>query len=395
MEVDFISCLHIADSRYYAELQQKALSYDRMLFELITSHDYTTVEDGLVRVPTKLYPTDEQLMLSRSFGLFPQLMCLDYARDDRWVLADLPKEEVQRQLEGKDQGTGWLQRLKEVWDGAVIGYSRGGKFLPKFFLEKPRGTAAASGAQEHTSPAVLAIRALLWLTPCPELSILLLDWGRSYPPAGGLSPVLPHIIGSFLSGDFFTAKKLAYAQQLVSAQGGDGGVFGITSSSKVLVQSRNSQVLDSLERAQADGCKRVGVLYGGLHMRDMQQQLSERFAVRPRGSSWMEAWSMPINGGTGQGSRAAAAGSMNNWALAVAFTATFVALGAWDWSTAVVELGGLVQQLTLLVEHEHGHAADFFDSGPASEQALVSVLYLVRHPSLLFIPAHFEIPNLT
>lgn len=52
-----------------------------------------------------------------------------------------------------------------------MGRQAGDRLLPKFF--PPLGSSL-------NKPA-LVLRALLWLAPCPEAEIMLLDWARTYP----------------------------------------------------------------------------------------------------------------------------------------------------------------------------------------------------------------------
>jgi len=85
-----------------------------------------------------------------------------------------------------------LQALKiETWPyitciqvkrALILGRQAGDEILPKFF--PPLGSSL-------NKPA-LVLRALLWLAPCPEAEIMLLDWARTYPRSGliGVEPCL-------------------------------------------------------------------------------------------------------------------------------------------------------------------------------------------------------------
>lgn len=50
---------------------------------------------------------------------------------------------------------------------------------------------------------------------CP-LPVVYCTWCADFDRAGGLSALASSIADSVLSGDFFTAKKLGFAQQIVS-----------------------------------------------------------------------------------------------------------------------------------------------------------------------------------
>lgn len=59
----------------------------------------------------------------------------------------------------------------QVKRALILGRQAGDEILPKFF--PPLGSSL-------NKPA-LVLRALLWLAPCPEAEIMLLDWARTYP----------------------------------------------------------------------------------------------------------------------------------------------------------------------------------------------------------------------
>lgn len=62
-------------------------------------------------------------------------------------------------------------QIEKVTRALVVGRQAGDKILPKFF--PPLGSSL-------NKPA-LVLRGLLWLAPCPEAEIMLLDWARTYP----------------------------------------------------------------------------------------------------------------------------------------------------------------------------------------------------------------------
>ena len=91
---------------------------------------------------------------------------------------------------------------------------------------------------------ITALRYLSWLGPSPEFSCLLLDWSRWNQPtkAGGLPAVLLPIIEHITKGNLFAAKKLAFAQQLISGVP-DSGAWGgeALSDTEVRVKARNNE----------------------------------------------------------------------------------------------------------------------------------------------------------
>ncbi|CAM9212419.1 unnamed protein product [Ectocarpus fasciculatus] len=283
---------------------------------------------------------------------------------------------------------GWQGFIDEVTRALVVGRQAGDKILPKFF--PPLGSSL-------NRPA-LVLRALLWLAPCPEAEIMCYDWARSYPRAGGLSVLASSIAESVLSGDFFTAKKLGFAQQIVSGQAG-GGNWG--QSDAIVVKARNQVVVEETERALAEGCRKIMVLYGGLHMQDLTSQLCKRLDATRDIAGWRTAWVVPTkarqkaNAATSpvpprMTSADAAAGrleqgqgqvgmlgdetnadGMARWGPLGVAALAYVAVGAWDWTDTVEAL-----------------ARELETGGPPLEAfgsaLLVFTLYVARHAYLYY-----------
>ncbi|CAM9752532.1 unnamed protein product [Phaeothamnion confervicola] len=316
-------------------------------------------------MPVFEHINNRKVSLARSYGLCAQLECLDYARHPHWLLADLSREQARNpaaalntgdcSYDGGSVGHGggnrpdrrgsaaspasaaarapvaakdcatalrmapqpppplqppqWLEQMREVAHTLAVGHRRGvgGRVLPQFFL------------QDGLNGAALLLRVALWLCPCPEADLLLLDWARAYPRAGGVTSVLPAMVASALRGDFRTARKLGFAQQLVSSQsvataagdgagdggggvsrGGGGDTRAMAASTtltptEAAMQMRNAVAVAEVARAATDGCRRVGILYGGLHMRDLQRRLlrgvpGQLPALEPAGVRWETAW---------------------------------------------------------------------------------------------------------
>ncbi|CAN0225327.1 unnamed protein product [Ectocarpus sp. 12 AP-2014] len=420
VEIVLVSMVHLADQAYYTEIMRDASRYDRVLFELIAGPGVSELDaDGNRAVTEYVYPTREQDVLARNYGLSAQLNCLNYCHlckertDDgkssssssssrssrrngnsgpRWVLADLTRDKIrslQQQAGEKEIGQGgWQGFIDEVTRALVVGRQAGDKILPKFF--PPLGSSL-------NRPA-LVLRALLWLAPCPEAEIMCYDWARSYPRAGGLSVLASAIAESVLSGDFFTAKKLGFAQQIVSGQAG-GGNWG--QSDEIVVKARNQVVVEETERALAEGCRKIMVLYGGLHMQDLTSQLCKQLDATQDIAGWRTAWVVPTrarqktNAATSpvpprMASADAAAGRLEQgqgqvamlgdetnadgvarWGPLGVAALAYVAVGAWDWTDTVEAL-----------------ARELETGGPPLEAfgsaLLVFTLYVARHAYLYY-----------
>jgi hypothetical protein len=91
--------MHTADAAYYHGIQRASSQYDRFFYELIAPERAVSVDanDGRRCLTVDLRPTNEQIALAKSYGVAPQMMCLDIKRRDNWSLADLSKEQLQVQ----------------------------------------------------------------------------------------------------------------------------------------------------------------------------------------------------------------------------------------------------------------------------------------------------------
>jgi hypothetical protein len=151
----------------------------------------------------------------------------------------------------------------------------------------------------------------MWLTPCPEAQIMLLDWARAYPVAGGFSSLLTNMINSVLSGDLFTAKKLAFAQQLATGttssntdssssdrSSSESSSNGAVAAESALITARNAVAVAEVAAAFELGCNTVAIMYGWLHARDMHAQIQSTFDMECVATQWNTAWDVPITATT-------------------------------------------------------------------------------------------------
>lgn len=103
-------------------------------------------------------------------------------------------------------------------------------------------------------PLRQATRGLCWFVPCPEAHLLLLDWVWG---GGRPAPVLGAMLDALAGGDITAARRLAFAQMIVSAQakGNVGGGADVP----VLVTRRNEFAVDCLRKAiEAEDVHRIG-----------------------------------------------------------------------------------------------------------------------------------------
>jgi hypothetical protein len=128
---------------------------------------------------------------------------------------------------------------------------------------------------------ISTLRYLSWLGPCPEFSCLLLDWSRWNNPtkAGGLPAVLLPIFELVSKGNLVAAKKLAFAQQLISGVP-DAGSWGgeALSDIEIRVKARNIEccrVLQCFLDEHEENSKDLSLDLDGSSDKEQKSQISE------------------------------------------------------------------------------------------------------------------------
>ena len=306
MEVALVATVHVADAEYYRHLVEDVLPrYDRVLFELITDEENLEVdEEGRRRLAAGVpHLAPESLaVMAGVHGLSCQLDHVDHARPN-WYHADLDRGKMQQmqrdaseEVFGEEDASRWGKGFK-------------GLRVPKEVGEV-LGAIARGPVKHRQTPLRGLLRSALWaLVPTPEVFLLVLDWTWSNPGAPRPSRALPPLVDALARMDLRTARKLAFAQTLTNARelekGADAVERGEASGDRsVLIGERNNQVVAALRQAERDGVANVAVLYGGLHMPDLEAKLGSelglaRLAGEPR---WLTAWEIPLgSNGTDDG----------------------------------------------------------------------------------------------
>lgn len=135
-------------------------------------------------------------------------------------------------------------------------------------------------------PVRQTARAMCWLVPCPEAHLLLLDWVWG---GGRPAPVLGAMLDALAGGDLTAARRLAFAQMIVSSQA--KGSVGGGAEVPVLVTRRNEVAMECLRKAlSASDVSRVGLLYGGLHMPGLAKSVVEDLGLEPVDQRWRAVW---------------------------------------------------------------------------------------------------------
>ena len=361
-EVALAATVHVGDPTYYQGLQEECdADYDAVLFELITgeenlregrapestrrgARDDDEDEDDddrnrrdpfLPQLAVALAPTPDARRLADTHFLVPQLDALDLCGDN-WYVADMPKQELARlQAEAGEASPG-------TGDGSAPG--------PSSVPASPALEALVVTAKGRAGggPLRQATRAVCWLVPCPEAHLLLLDWVWG---GGRPAPVLGALLDSLAGGNIIAARRLAFAQMIVSAQA--KGAVGGGADVPVLVERRNDVATECLAVAlNAPGVSRVTLLYGGLHMPGLTRRLTEGLGLEPSTQRWRAVWRVEPPG----------ANNAVRW-LALPL---LLFIDGTDWAATITD------------------AAAAADAGAIGAAAAMGALYVVRHGAVYY-----------
>ena len=269
-------------------------------------------------------------------------------------IADLSSETVQElEFSQKDQ----------VFKRFLASILRGGRTeenltLKKFFLSDALLTSV--------------LRLFCWLGPVPEIGTLLVDWSRAQ--AGGLPDAVFPILECLSKGRILEAKRIAFAQELISglADSGDWG-GGAYSNINVRVDARNREccrVLSQLLQGNESDSLRIAVLFGAFHHEDMTGKFRE-MGLQPVSNSFLTAWTTLIHAPTRD--------FFSRRVLPIAIvTALYLFLGAIDWYF-LVSLSARGIESFLQYQYSSGN----LDNSDVSVNILYIVFYIQRH-SLLY-----------
>jgi hypothetical protein len=231
--VDLVGAVHIADKKYYDDLNTRFTGYDAVLFEGIGSPPPPPAADAVVpepppeeaapavaKKPGKLDGLHGAYQAGADWlGLSYQMKEIDY-RKANFVHADLSAEEFAAlQAERKESLLGFVVK---------------------------------AGLQQQAKPA-------------KEPSTLKLLTSLVRRDKNGLKRELVHTLGA-----------------------GDDQIAAIAGDS-VIITDRNVKCLEVLDREVQAGKKKLGIFYGAAHFPDMEKRLLEA-GWEKTGSEWLTAW---------------------------------------------------------------------------------------------------------
>ena len=364
-EVALAATVHVGDPTYYQGLQEECdADYDAVLFELITGEE--NLREGrapestrggarhgdededhrdrdrprdpfLPQLAVALAPTPDARRLADTHFLVPQLDALDLCGGN-WYVADMPKQELARLQAEAGEASG----VVAGGDGpAPAGPSLPASPALEALVVTAKGRAGGGPLRQAT-------RLVCWLVPCPEAHLLLLDWVWG---GGRPSKVLGAMLDSLAGGNIIAARRLAFAQMIVSAQA--KGAVGGGADVPVLVERRNDVATECLAKAlDAPGVSRVSLLYGGLHMPGLTRRLTETLGLEPSTQRWRAVWRVEPPG----------ANNAVRWAA----LPLLLFLDGTDWAATITD------------------AAAAADAGAIGAAAAMGALYVVRHGAVYY-----------
>jgi hypothetical protein len=255
--------VHLGDPLYYEHLNEMTAGHDRVLYELIVEKDLVLEDSaGRKRLKEPLMPGFDQLQLAARHGLQAQLEALDYMKE-KWMLADMERSAIRRLQAQRGEGP-----PPNALQAAMAGWGPGNlQVVPADIIRT-------------------WLRAPLWLVPCPEGAMLMLDWALS--SRGLVSEVLMSMVDSAVKLDYRAVSKLSFAQLLVS------GAMVCDGPQTVIIAERNTVALNEISRAQVEGCRRTALLYGGLHGPDLDVRLRRDLGFTRSKTEWITAWRIAV-----------------------------------------------------------------------------------------------------
>ncbi|MFG0319354.1 MAG: hypothetical protein ACF8XB_18940 [Planctomycetota bacterium JB042] len=235
--VDLVAAVHVADRRYYKDLDELLGEYEALLYELVKP-DGAAVPDG--RPVEAADPLSMIVSLGLDhLGLASQTDHIDYTRDN-FVHADLSPAEM------------WA-KVEERGDDA---------------LSLALGVVADSIRQQNRMERRVAA-------------------GEAPASLSSLQDVDP--LELLFAPDGAMRMKRLFAEQLAGAALDVG--LGETLDT-LLIDDRNDACMRVFERERSRGTRTIGIFYGAAHMPDLDRRLRDEFDLVPRKVVWVTAWDL-------------------------------------------------------------------------------------------------------
>jgi hypothetical protein len=226
--VDLVGAVHIGDRTYYDDLNRRFRKYDAVLFELVAPEG---VEVPRGRGTSNSHPLGAlQNGMKSMLEVEHQLEQIDYT-EDNMVHADLSPSEFMESMTKRDEG-----------------------FAQMYFRMLGASMAQQSEQAAKGESAEMDLMAAMFSKDRPrQLKIAM-------------------------------AKQFESMEQLLTSLSGPNG--------STLITERNKRALDVLEEQLDEGVDRLAIFYGAGHLSEMQDQIAERFDMKPVSVEWVEAWNL-------------------------------------------------------------------------------------------------------
>lgn len=239
--VELVAAVHVADRRYYKDLDERFRGYDALLYELVKP-DGAGLPDG--RPDDSEDPFSMLLQMGLDHvGLASQTDHIDYTRAN-FVHADLSPAQMMAKME---------ERGDDVLTIAL-------------------GVVADSMRQQNLMERRLAS-----------------DRASGQSPTGLLALEEIDPFELLFSPDGPIRMKRLFAEQLAGEALATG--LGPTLET-LLIDDRNEACMNAFRRELAKGTQKIGVFYGAAHMRDLDRRLREEFGLERRKVGWLTAWDL-------------------------------------------------------------------------------------------------------
>ncbi|MDB6075801.1 MAG: TraB family protein [Verrucomicrobiaceae bacterium] len=230
--VDLVGAVHIADKKYYDELNHRFGGYDSVLYELVggpmPKMDLKEMEKREVD-PRMAWLGKMQVAMKNALKLTGQLEGVNYQAKN-FVHADMSADQFYKIKEEKNET--FLGLLAKAW----------------------KVQAGLEEGKEGSQPGLVKLMEIL----CRKDS----------------ADELKRLVG----------REFDSMESLIAGMEAGGGT--------VIVGERNRVALEVLDREIARGKRKIAIFYGAAHLPDMQKKLEARGFIRGQ-TEWLKAWDLP------------------------------------------------------------------------------------------------------
>lgn len=242
--VDLIGAIHLGETSYYEELNQKFKDYEVVLFEAVMPESAVAqdMRPGVGRRGSIVSGDQEwdeakiglaaigalQVGMKDALGLDFQLTAVDYSPRN-FVHADMTQEELESTMAAR--GESFSQLLAQEM-------------------------AKASVAGQKSNP---------------------------------VAQQLDFMLSMLTSDRLFRVRRIA-AVELTKAN--EGTAFAGSDGTSTIITERNVKAFQVLRDQLFNGKKNIAVFYGAGHFPDMEERLIEKFGYKRKSEDWVTAWDL-------------------------------------------------------------------------------------------------------